>query len=97
MALENEVTLTILKLATVALGGVFLWYAGGAWLKHRDRRMATLFVAMVFMTVAALSEGIAYRGIGLTLDTSHLVEAIVMLAAFAVLVYSLFARSRPKS
>lgn len=94
MALENEVTLTVLKLATVALGGVFLWFAGRAWLKHRDCRMAALFVAMVLMTAAALSEGIAYRGIGLALDTSHLIEAIVMLAAFAVLVYSLFTRNR---
>lgn len=97
MAIENDIELTILKLMTIALGGVFLWFTGRAWLRHRDARMAALFIAMSLMAGAAVAEGIAYRGLGLSLDQSHLIEAVVMLAAFAVLVYSLFAKKRPES
>lgn len=94
MAIENDTVLTLMKLATVSLGLVFLWVAYQAWHRSRSPRMLTLMAAVVLMTLAALAEGIAYRGLGLTLDQSHLIEAVVMLAAFAVLVGSLFVPQR---
>lgn len=86
-----ETTLTVLKIATVLFGLVFLYYTLRAYRKHRARSMLILFVAVGLMTAAAVAEGVAFAVLGLSLEQAHIVEAVFTLAAFAVLVYSIFA------
>lgn len=87
--MEHEIPLlTGLKLVTVALGAVFLYYTGKAYLKHRERPMLVLFAAVGLMVVAAIAEGFASRILGLPLSTAHIIEAVFTLAGFAVLVAS---------
>lgn len=91
--MEHEVTtaLTIIKSITVLLGLAFLYYTGRAWLRHKSRGMLVLFAAIGLMTLAAVAEGFAFAILGEDLDTAHLVEAAIMLLAFAVLVASVWA------
>lgn len=95
MVVPYETELIIMKVVTIALGGVFLWYAGRAYLKTRSRQMMVLLLAVALLTVSSVSEGIAYQGgSGLPLEISHVLEGAVTLVAFAVLVASLFVRQR---
>lgn len=94
MVTPIETALTVLKLFTVALGGMFLWYAGRAYLKTRSRQMLVLVAAVVLLTFSAIVEGLGYQLLNLGRDEGHVVEAGFTLAAFAVLVASLFVRHR---
>ncbi len=88
--MEHEIllTLTILKVLTVALGGVFLWFTVRAYIKHRARGMLVLSLAVGLMTFAAVTEGAALQVFGASRDVAHALEAAITLAAFAVLVLS---------
>lgn len=85
---ETIQILSALKIATVAAGLVFLTWAGKAYLKHRTRNMATLVLAVSLLTLAAISEGIAFEFLGFPLDLAHILEAVFTLAGFLVLVAS---------
>ena len=88
-------TLTILKAITVLLGGIFLYFVGRAYLKHRSRPMMWLFIAVALMMAAAVAEGTAFRILDLSLEASHVVEAVFTLLAFLVLVYSVMSHRFP--
>ncbi len=81
--------LSLIKVITVLVGVVFLYITGKAYAKTRSRSMAILFVAVGLMVLAAVAEGAAFQILGLSLDESHVVEAVVTLAAFMVFLYSI--------
>jgi len=83
--------LSAIKAVTVVLGCVVVYLGSKAYLRTRRRPMLWLTVGMAILTLGAISEGLAYRGLQWTLDQSHIFEAVVTLGAFAVLVYSLYA------
>lgn len=87
----TEVTLTALKAVTVLLGALVVYLGGKAYLRTRRRPLLWLTVGMTIMTLGAISEGLAFQGLGWTIDMSHVFEGIVTLVAFAVLVWSLYA------
>ncbi len=67
---------------------MFLYFTGRAYLKHRSRSMLVLLVAIALMVAAAVAEGASLQILGLKLDEAHVVEAVLTMAAFGVLVYS---------
>jgi heme A synthase len=89
--------LTVLKTLTVLLGLAFLYYTGRAYKRRKSREFALLFVAIALLTVAAISEGLAFQGLKLSLDDAHVIEGIFTLAGFAVLVYSVVAPRRVRA
>lgn len=88
---DPTLLLSALKAVTVVLGLVILYVGGKAWRNTRRRPILYLTLGMAIMTLGAISEGMAFRGLGWTLETSHVFEAFVTLVGFAVLVYSLYA------
>lgn len=87
--------LSVIKIATVALGAVFLWITWRAYRRQPNPGMLVLFAAVILMTVGAVAEGLAFQALGLSLDQAHIIEALFTLAGFAVLVYSVWSY-RPK-
>lgn len=92
---DQILLLSAIKIVTVALGAVFLGITWRAYRRQPNRGLFVLFIAVVLMTVAAVAEGLAFQALGLSLDQAHVVEALFTLAAFAVLVYSVWSY-RPK-
>lgn len=90
MMAADILVLSILKTITVALGFVVVYLGVKSYRATRKRPIFLLTLAMAIMTLGAISEGLAFQGLHWTLEQSHLVEAVVTLAAFAVLVYSLY-------
>lgn len=84
-------TLSVIKLITVALGFVIVYLGLKAYRQTRRKPLLYLTLGIGIMTLGAISEGLAYQGLGWGLDESHIVEGVVTLIAFAVLVYSLYA------
>lgn len=89
----NILTLSVIKTATVLLGLVIVYLAWKAWNTSRRRPLLWLTLGMLVMTLGAVSEGLAFQGLGWSLDQSHVVEAVVTLLAFAILVYSLWTKA----
>lgn len=87
---DEILLLSIIKIATVVLGAVFLGITWRAYRRQPNRGLLVLFIAVVLMTVAAVAEGLAFRAIGLSLDQAHIIEALFTVAGFAVLVYSVW-------
>lgn len=90
MVTSTELILSGIKLVTVVLGLTVIYLGWKAYRTGRRKPILWLTVAMVIMTLGAISEGLAYQGLGWTIELSHVFEAIVTLIAFAVLVYSLY-------
>ena len=88
---STELVLSGLKLVTVLLGVVIVYLGWKAYARRRRKPLLWLTVGMLIMTLGAISEGAAYQGLGWTIGSSHIFEAIVTLIAFGVLVYSLYA------
>ena len=84
----------ILRIISITLGAVFLFFTLRAYLKHRTRPMLVLMVAIVLMIMASASEGAATQVLGLNLDQAHVIEAVFTLSAFAVLVWSILVPHR---
>lgn len=82
--------LSIVKLITVALGFVVIYLGAKAYRATRRKPLLYLTLGIGIMTLGAISEGLAFQGLGWSLEQSHIVEAVVTLIAFAVLVYSLY-------
>ena len=97
--MEHEVfwVLTALKVLTVAAGAWFLWVAVRAYRRHRTRSLGILIMAVGLMTAASVSEGAALQAFGLPLDQAHILEAVFMLAAFLVLLWSVLAPGRQRA
>lgn len=97
---SNLAVLTLIKAITVVLGLIVMYQGSKAYRATRRKSLLLLTIGMAIMTLGAVSEALAYRGLELllgrdfqwTLDQSHLFEAIVTLVGFAVLVYSLYTR-----
>ena len=87
---STVLALSGLKLVTVALGLVIVYLGWKAYRATRRRPLLWLTVGMAVMTLGAVAEGAAYQGLGWGLDAAHLFEAVVTLAAFGFLVYSLY-------
>lgn len=88
---DPTLLLTALKAVTVVLGLAILVLGAKAWRASRRKPLLYLTAGMAIMTLGAVSEGLAYRSLGWSLDNSHIFEAVVTLVAFAFLVYSLYA------
>lgn len=88
---DPTLLLSALKAVTVVLGLVILYLGVKAWRNTRRKPLLYLTLGMAVMTLGAVSEGLAYRGLGWSLDNSHIFEAVVTLVAFVFLVYSLYA------
>jgi hypothetical protein len=82
--------LSVVKLITVALGFVVVYLGAKAYRATRRKPLLYLTLGIGIMTLGAISEGLAFQGLGWSLEQSHIVEAVVTLIAFAVLVYSLY-------
>lgn len=82
--------LSVVKLITVALGFVVVYLGAKAFRATRRKPLLYLTLGIGIMTLGAISEGLAFQGLGWSLEQSHIVEAVVTLIAFAVLVYSLY-------
>lgn len=91
MVESTEVVLSVIKLFTVVLGVVVVYLGWKAYRQTRRKPLLWLTVGMGIMTLGAISEGIAFQGLGWAIERSHVFEAVVTLIAFAVLVYSLYA------
>lgn len=85
-------SLSAIKTVTVLLGLVVIYLGAKAWRASGRRPLFWLTAGMALMTLGAVAEGIAFQGLGLDLDASHIIEGFFTLAAFAVLVYSLYGR-----
>jgi len=83
--------LTALRLLTVVLAGMFLWFVLRAYVKHHVTSLLILFIAMGLMTAGAVVEGLLVGFMDVDLDIAHTVEAVFQLVAFAVLVWSVMA------
>lgn len=98
MAIELEgdtLTLAILsgtKIVTVALGFLIVYLGVKAYRSSRRRPIFWLTIGMAIMTLGAISEALAFQGLGWDLNDSHIFEAGVTLVGFAFLVYSLYAK-----
>lgn len=92
---ENDPTtilaLSFVKAITVVLGFVIVYLGTKAYRASHRKPVLWLTIGMAIMTLGAISEGLAFQGLGWELDQSHVLEAIVTLIAFAVLIYSLYA------
>lgn len=88
---QATLILTGLKVLTVALGFTIIYLGTKAYRATRRRPLLWLTVGIGIMTLGAISEGIAFQGLGWSLDQSHIFEGVVTLIAFGVLVYSLYA------
>jgi len=82
------VILTVLRTTALLFAAVFLYFTGRAWLRTRASSMATLFVAVGLLAGGALAEGAALQGLGVGLDTAHLIESVFLLLGFLVLMLS---------
>ena len=91
MVTSTEIVLSGIKLVTVVLGVLVVYLGWKAYRASRRKPLLWLTAGMLIMTLGAVSEGIAFQGLGWTIDQSHIFEAVVTLAAFGVLVYSLYA------
>jgi hypothetical protein len=89
---EPILLLSALKSLTVLLGLAIVALAAKAFFASRRRPAFWLAVGMAVLTLGAISEGLAFQGLGWSLAASHVFEAFVTLAGFAVLVYSLYVR-----
>lgn len=89
--------LSALKLVTVLLGFVIVALAWRAFRSTGRKPFMWLAIGLGLMTIGAIAEGAAFQGLDLSLDESHVIEAVFTLAAFGVLVYSLFARDTPRT
>lgn len=88
MSEHSVAVLTVLRLATLAFAAVFLWYTLRAYLRHRGPSMLFLLVAVGLMAAGVIIEGAMVQFLGTPLDVAHIAEAVTMLLAFAVLVFS---------
>jgi hypothetical protein len=86
--ISTELFLVIIKFFTVLAGFYIVFLAFKAYRQRPTRNLFGLMVGMGILTLGAISEGIAYQAIGWTIDQSHIFEAVVTLAGFVVLVYS---------
>jgi hypothetical protein len=87
---ETILYLSILKALTILLGLVIVYLGARAYRAQPRKPLLWLTVGIGVLTLGAISEGVAFQGLGWTLDQSHLFEAVVTLAGFGVLVYSLY-------
>lgn len=85
-----DLVLSGIKAVTVLLGLIVVYLGAKAFRGTRRTPLLWLTVGMAIMTLGAISEGLALRGIGWTLEESHIFEAVVTLVAFGVVVYSLY-------
>lgn len=88
---DTILVLSVVKTITVLLGFVIMYLGWKAYSKTRATHLFWLVMGMGLMTLGAISEGVAFQGLGWTLDQSHVLEAVVTLGGFGVLVYSLYA------
>ncbi|HLE48155.1 MAG TPA: hypothetical protein VI818_07660 [Candidatus Thermoplasmatota archaeon] len=89
---QVELYLVLLKFVTVLLGFYIVYLGYKAYRKQPHGNLLWMTVGMGVLTLGAISEGIAYQGLGWTLGASHIFEAVVTLLGFGILVYSLFAK-----
>lgn len=96
LGLEGDTTtvlaLSALKIITVALGFLIVYLALKSYRVSRRRPILLLGIGIGIMTLGAISEGVAFQGLDWNLEQSHLFEAVMTLAGFGVLVYSLYAK-----
>jgi hypothetical protein len=85
------ITLSVLKIFTVMLGVLIVTKSWQAYKATNRKPFLWLTIGFGLMTVGAIAEGAAYRLL-FDLDQAHIIEAVFTLSAFAVLVYSLYAR-----
>jgi hypothetical protein len=90
--MDIVVILTILRALAAILGVTFMVLTFRAWRAHHSRRLAVLLLAVAMLTAAALAEGAALQVLGFSEDVAHLIEAVIGLAAFAVLLSSVLLR-----
>lgn len=87
---ETILYLSIIKALTVLLGLVIVYLGARAYRAQPRKPLLWLTIGIGVLTLGAISEGVAFQGLGWSLDQSHLFEAFVTLAGFGVLVYSLY-------
>lgn len=80
--------LTILRLATVALGLVFLRGAWRSYRRYHTQSMMWLVFAVALLVLAVLVEGFVVRILGWPLENAHIAEAVISLLGFMALVLS---------
>lgn len=91
--MEHEIlVLSVIKVATAALGLVFLVAAWRAYRKHASRSLLIVAVAVFLLTLAVLTEGFLFTVLRWDLASAHVGEGLVTLLAFATFVYALVAR-----
>lgn len=87
---ETILYLSIIKALTVLLGLVIVYLGVRAYRAQPRKPLLWLTIGIGVLTLGAISEGVAFQGLGWGLDQSHLFESFVTLAGFGVLVYSLY-------
>lgn len=88
---QVDTILVVLKLITVFAGFYIVYLGLRAYSKLRQKHILYLTLGMGVLTLGAISEGLA-QALGWDLNPSHIFEAVVTLAGFLILVYSLIAK-----
>ena len=86
-----ETVLLALRLVGFAIGGGFLYFTLRAYRRHRTRSMMMLMAATALWMVSIVIEGLALKGLGLSIDQAHVTESIVMIVASTFLLLSVLA------
>lgn len=86
---DVELALLALRGLGALIGIAFFVIVVRAYRRTGARSMFVLGLATALLTIASLAEGAALRFLGAdALDTAHLIESVLFLAAFSVLLWS---------
>lgn len=86
---QIDTLLAAVKLLTVLAGAYIVFKGIRAYRKMPEPHLLWLVLGMLVLTIGAVSEGLALQGLGWSTNQSHVFEALVTLAGFMILVYSL--------
>ncbi len=84
--------LTVIKVFTIAAGLFIVYVAFRSYQRRPQRTMFWMMLGILFLTLGAVTEGLAVQGLNWAANESHLFEAVVTLVGFAVLLYSLYVK-----
>lgn len=88
MHLESAI---ILVMGTIlVLGGLITYFAFKAYRRSGDRSLQGLMIGFGFVTLGALSGGVAHQLLNVALDVGIVINAVLTAVGFAIITYSLF-------
>jgi CHASE2 domain-containing sensor protein len=90
MSKHLTAAITVLKSATLLLGGLITYYAAKAYRTTGSRALRALAAGFAVVTAGALLAGVLDRLVPVTPALAFVVESAFTTAGFAVILYSLY-------